>query len=160
MLIPRHILALSLQAAALLTTLVTIAQAQPRSVPVAPGALVRRLTHVADSAGLAALTPLPARAGDDPEDALLFRATVARLRVAPDSAAPLYFACALVISQRENVLTCDPDALPLVMRNCLQRACGTVESVNDVWMLAENLMMATPQSFKVALHKVFTHFSS
>ena len=90
MLIPRRILALSLQAAALLTTLVTIAQAQPRSVPVAPGALVRRLTHVADSAGLAALTPLPARAGDDPEDALLFRATVARLRFAPDSAAPLY----------------------------------------------------------------------
>ena len=77
-----------------------------------------------------------------------------------DSAAPLYFACALVISQRETVLTCDPDALPLVMRNCLQRACSTVESVNDVWMLAENLMMATPQSFKVALHKVLALFPS
>ncbi len=80
------------------------------------------------------------------------------LLLSNDAAAPLYFACALVISQRENVLTCDPDALPLVMRNCLQRACGTVESVNDVWLLTENLMMATPQSFKLALHKVSSRF--
>ena len=76
------------------------------------------------------------------------------LLLSSDNAAPLYFACAVVISQRSNVLSCDPDALALVLRNCLQKSCDTCSSVNDVWVLAENLMMNTPQSFKSVLHKV------
>ena len=76
------------------------------------------------------------------------------LLLCTDSAAPLYFACALVMSQRSSVLQCDPDALPLVLRNCLQKACVTCEAVNDVWTLAEGLMMSTPHTFKTALHKV------
>ncbi len=75
------------------------------------------------------------------------------LLLSSDSAAPLYFACAVVISQRENVMGSDPDALPLVMRNCLQKACDSCGAVNDVWTLAENLMLSTPQSFKAVLHK-------
>ena len=76
------------------------------------------------------------------------------LLLSSENAAPLYFACAVVISQRSCVLQCDPDALPLVMRNCLQKACDSCASVNDVWSLAESLMLSTPQSFKAALHKV------
>jgi hypothetical protein len=75
------------------------------------------------------------------------------LLLCPDTAAPLYFACALVINQRSSVLSSDPDALPLVMRNCLQRACHSCSAVNDVWTLAEGLMLSTPQSFKAVLHK-------
>ena len=76
------------------------------------------------------------------------------LLLCTDSAAPLYFACALVMSQRSSVLQCDPDALPLVLRNCLQKACVTCEAVNDVWTLAEGLMMSTPQTFNSAFHTV------
>ena len=78
------------------------------------------------------------------------------LLLSSDNAAPLYFACAIVMSQRSSVLTGDPDALPLLLRNCLQHACVTCQSVNDVWLLTENLMISTPQSFKSVLHKV-TH---
>ncbi len=82
------------------------------------------------------------------------------LLLCSDNAAPLYFACAVVISQRSNVLSGDPDALALVLRNCLQKSCDTCSSVNDVWVLAENLMMNTPQSFKSVLHKVIPSFSA
>ena len=82
------------------------------------------------------------------------------LLLSNENAAPLYFACALVISQRSSVLECDPDALPLVMRNCLQKASSSRTSVNDVWVLAESLMMDTPQSFKSALHKVLCSLNS